>query len=322
MNKIRAFLKRKSKLIIFLMLFSMAAYGIGRLYFQLTAGFTLSNITADLSASKDYGIKPLTPSNLEAVRQLLNQKFIYLGKGCQSYVFISEDGLAVIKFLKYQRFRPQAYLSFLSFIPAVDKVRLEKVKKKDEKLETLLNSWKIAYEELPEESGLIYVHLNKTDELKVPLRIQDKLGLNHRVNPDEVVFLVQKSAKMLCRTIKEQMANGDSKGAKKLLDDLVSMLLSEYQRGLADNDHALMQNTGVRDSKPLHIDVGQFAMEERFKDPNVYKLELFSKTYKFRIWLSKHYPELETYLQKLLSEIIGPEMREMKPRLKTVDEGA
>jgi hypothetical protein len=82
-----------------------------------------------------------------------------------------------------------------------------------------------------------------------------------------------------------------------------------------------MQNTGVLGDQPLHIDVGQFSKEERFKDQDVYKHELFSKTFKFRIWLSKHYPELEHFLSGLLFEVIGPEMTMMKPVLKTVDEG-
>lgn len=78
---------------------------------------------------------------------------------------------------------------------------------------------------------------------------------------------------------------------------------------------------GRKEGYPLHIDVGQFSREDRFKDPEVYHKELFSKTYKFRIWLSKNFPEPETYLTALLLEEIGPDMESMKPILKTIYEG-
>jgi hypothetical protein len=160
--------------------------------------------------------------------------------------------------------------------------------------------------------------LNHGDSFEKPINIIDKMGLNHTIDPDEVVFLVQKKAEMLCPEIEKR----DIASSKILINNLMTTLLDEYARGFGDNDHALMQNTGVIGDSPVHIDVGQFSAEARFKDSAVFKHELFSKTYKFRIWLSKRYPELERYLTGMLSHIIGPEMDAMKTTFKTVDEGA
>ena len=171
------------------------------------------------------------------------------------------------------------------------------------------------------ETGLVYMHLNETHDFHAPLIIYDKMGFQHKIDPDKSLFLVQNSASLLCPALRKKMEEGDLVGAKEMIHRLMRMLLSEYQRGFGDNDHALMQNTGVRDGHPLHIDVGQFSKEPRFQDPRVYHGELFSKTYKFRIWLAKHYPDLETYLTALLFDEIGPAMDAMKPVLKTIDEG-
>lgn len=317
MHTIKSFLKTHSQKIIALMLVSLVLYGAGRLYFQLTAGFTIGNITTDIAQEPDWGIAPVSANELANLESILNQPYTYLGKGCQSYVFKSNDGKYVIKFLKLQRFRPQNYLNLFSFIPAVEKVREKKAESKRKKLNELLSSWKIAYEDLRPETGLVYLHLNETQEFHSPLLIYDKMGFRHEIDPNKALFLVQNSAEMLCSALRKK----NSEGAKEIISRLMNMLLSEYQRGLGDNDHALMQNTGVRDDQPLHIDVGQFSKEPRFKDPQVYHGELFSKTYKFRIWLAKHYPELETYLAGLLFDEIGPAMETMKPALKTVDEG-
>lgn len=316
------FLRRHSRKIIGIMLLSMMLYGVGRLYFTLTAGFTRGNITADLTQEPDHKIPPLTHSEQLDLENIIQQPFRYLGKGCQSYVFISQDGNYVLKFLKYQRFRPQAYLDWFAFIPSVQQHREKKMLQKRQKLDALLESWKIAYNFLSPETGLVYLHLNKSDSFSFPLTIIDKMGWEHKIPPDEVVFLVQRTAKMLCKSLQEKMQVHDVEGSKQILGNLLSMLQSEYQRGLGDNDHALMQNTGVIGNQPIHIDVGQFSSEARFKNLSVSHYELFSKTYKFRIWLAKYYPELESFLTKQLLEIIGPQMHQMKPQLKTVDEGA
>lgn len=318
---ISSFLKRYSRFIVHLLLIGILLYGAGRLYFEITAGFTLANISQDLSKEPDHHLPPLSISEQAPIEEILAQPFKYLGKGCQSYVFKSQDGLYVIKFLKYQRFRPAGYLHFFKWIPAVHRYQMKKTVKKREKLDALLNSWKLAYHHLPKETGLIYLHLNRTKIFSKPLLLIDKMGIKHFINPDEVVFLLQRSAKMLCKTIREKMESGKIEEAKLLIKNLLNMLISEYQRGFGDNDHALMQNTGTMEELPIHIDVGQFSEEERFKNRDVYGLELFSKTYKFRIWLSKQYPELEKYVTELLYNAIGPEIYEMKPNLKTVDEG-
>jgi hypothetical protein len=180
----------------------------------------------------------------------------------------------------------------------------------------LFESWKVAFEKLPEESGLIYVHLNKSQDLNKTIVIVDKMGFEHLVNMDQMEFLLQKKALMLCESIKQLMNHNDLNGAKQLLTDLLDMILSEYSRGLADNDHALMQNTGVFQGKPFHIDVGQFVYNEEVKKPEVYKQELFSKTFKFRKWLQKHYPELAEFLNEKLLKIIGEDFYILQPQVK------
>lgn len=304
------------------MMACIALYGASRLYFELTAGFTLSNIHSDLPYEREREVPLLAEQQLTQVQQVLAQEYHYLGKGCQAYVFASSDDKYIIKFLKYQRFRPQAFLNYFSFIPAIDKQRQKKILQKQEKLKKLFSSWKIAYESLPKETGLIFLHLNKTSYLKQPLILYDKLGFKHLVNPDELEFLVQRKAKMLCPTIEDSMKQGKIEEAKTLITRLVDTIVSEYAKGIADADHALMQNTGVINGQPVHIDVGQFVEDVKLKRKEEHQIELFSKMYKFRIWLGKRYPELEAFLSEKLLNIIGPEMRKMKPRLKTVDEGA
>jgi hypothetical protein len=316
------FFKKVYKPLIILCLILAIGYGLSRLYYRVTGGFTIGNITYNLPYDPRWDTHPLTAEESQRLDQIFNQTFSYLGKGCQSYVFQSQDKQYVIKFFKYQRFRPQPWLSYFTFIPAVNIYFDQKIEKKRKKLETVFVSWKIAYEDLQPETGVVYVHLNKTKNIQKQLKILDKMGLEHPLNLDDFEFLIQRKAQMLCPRIDELMTEGKTSEAKLLISLLLSRIMSEYYRGYADNDHALMQNTGVLEGLPVHIDVGQFVQNDRVKNPKLYHQEIFNKTWKFRKWLAKKYPDLELYVITELKQIMGNEPFEsMKPRLNKAEVG-
>lgn len=311
--------KRSLRFVIIITLLSLLLYGAGRFYYQTTDGFLVSNIYYNHSINPNWDIEPLSQVNKESLNAILDQPFYYLGKGCQSYVFSSKDGEYVIKFFKYQRFRPQEWIGYFSFIPWVENYRLKKIEKKKRKLEGVFTGWKIAYEHLQNETGVIYVHLNKNGGHPKNLTIFDKLGIQHSVDLNQTEFLLQKKAEMLCPTIEALVKNGDDEEVKRILRSLISMFVSENQRGFADNDHALMQNTGILHGQPLHIDVGQLIKNPIMRDPNVYQQELVNKSYKFLLWLKSRYPKLANYYEELLYNEIGARYWEMKPIFYTAD---
>ena len=304
---------RWTKYILLFCLGMTLLYGLGRLYFYTTGGFTLSNISSDFTYEPRWETRVLSESEQGEIKRILSQEFRYLGKGCQSYVFESDDGEYVIKFFKYQRFRPQFWLNYFTFIPAVSNYYEEKIEEKKQKLEALFTSWKIAFEELQPETGLVYVHLNNnTDFLPADFSFHDKIGLKHTVDMNKMEFLIQKKADMLCEAIEQLMVEEKKQQALLLLDKLLAMIISEYHRNLADNDHALMQNTGVYRGEPIHVDVGQFVKNEEINNPELYHQELFNKAYKFRIWLQHNYPELLQHFDRELQREMGNTFFQMK----------
>lgn len=312
----KTFFTKYLKPLFWILLLIAAIYGAGRLYFRITDGFTVGNIKSELAYNPNWKTHSLSAQENAFIKNILSQKFTYLGKGCQSYVFLSEDGQYVLKFVKYQRFTPQRWLDYFAFLPFMDRYRLGKIEKKKKKLDMLFTSWKTAYDFLQPETGLIYVHLNKTPDIDQTLVIYDKMGFEHHLEMKNMEFLIQKKATMLCKAIDNLAAAQDIEGAKNLIDLLLSTILFEYERGFADNDHALMQNTGVLNGVPVHIDAGQFVRNEDVKRPEIYKQELFSKTFKFRKWLQKNHPELAVFLEDRLVAIIGEGFYAMKPQVK------
>lgn len=307
------------KLFALILIVSASFYGAVRLYYRVTDGFTIGNITSNFSYNPNLEISQLNQEQQKELDHVLAQPFHYMGKGCQSYVFLSQDGNYVLKLFKYQRFRPQPWLNYLSFIPAVEEYRQIKANKKLRKLQSVFDSWKIAYENLRPETQLLYVHLNKSNHLQNNLTIYDKMGFEHILDLDQTEFLVQRKARMLRPYIEELIHNGDIDETKAMLSRIIQLILSEYTRGIADNDHALIQNTGVYSGYPIHIDVGQFVINEKARDPKVYKQELFSKTFLLNKWLQKNHPDLSTYFEDQLKQIIGPGFDQMKPYFKPHD---
>jgi hypothetical protein len=288
-------------------------YGLSRLYYQSTGGFSLQNIRSDYSFDSRWETRSLTDKEQQVTESVLAQKFSYLGKGCQSYVFGSEDGNYVIKFFKYQRMRPKKWVEYFTFIPVVNDLYLKKTEKKRKKREGVFASWRIAFDHLSDETGITYVHLNKTDHLNKSLSIIDKAGYEHSIWIDDYEFMIQKQAKMLCDVIDELMDAEHIDQADSMLVTMVDTILSEYYRGFADNDHALMQNTGVFHGKPIHIDVGQFVSEEIVKNPEFHMQELYTKTYKFRLWLREMHPDLCDQFDSYLQNVMGDQFLTMQP---------
>ena len=145
------------------------------------------------------------------------------------------------------------------------------------------------------------------------------MGLEHNLALDQYEFLIQKKARMLTDVLNELVAKKDFTQANQLLTLLLNQMLSEFHRGLVDNDPALIQNTGVLDGHPIHIDVGQFVKDEELKKPEIYKQFLFNKTFEFRIWLGNLSPPLADDFDQRLETIIGPEMHSMVPHFETLD---
>lgn len=290
-----------------------ALWGGGRVYYALTDGFLEVNIYAEGVVATEERLLPPTAEEMTAVFAILEQPFDYLGKGCQSYVFASRDGAYVLKLLKYHRFRTKWWVDLFSFIPAVERHRARRAARKEEKLGSLLNSWKVAANSLREESGVLFVHLEKGQLFERPLILYDKLGKRHAIDLNKCEFLLQRRVRMLGEEIEARMARGEEEEVQGLLRSIVELLHSEYDRGIIDNDHALMQNTGVLAGRPIQIDVGQFFRVAPARSRALYKQHLFNKTYKFRHWLSNHYPSLQSYLEVLLFDIIGEEMERMQP---------
>ncbi|HSX11971.1 MAG TPA: hypothetical protein VLF61_00580 [Rhabdochlamydiaceae bacterium] len=260
-------------------------YALSRFCHHQTAGFAMTKI--------EHNSFPL---EMAATPLKLEGKFRYLGRGLQSFSFLSEDGKQVLKIFNN---RYQNRLFWLQFCPS-----LEWVNKKREmakyKLERNFKSYQIAFEELKEETGLLYFHPAPTTHLKQTVTLVDKLGIEHPLDLDSTAFLVQKKATLFYPYLHSLMEKNGLLEAKEALHAFIAFLKARAEKGIGDNDALVRTNFGFIEGRPMQIDVGPFYRNSALKETEVRQKELIQSTLNLKHWLEAHYPPLATYLNELI----------------------
>jgi hypothetical protein len=234
------------------------------------------------------------------IANILDQPFYYLAKGAQSYVFASEDGKAVIKFPRVYHLRPPLWMDLLALPLPLQPYRVQKMIDKRGELETDFHSYEIAFEEMREETGLIYLHLNTTEHLKKRLTIYDKLGVAHTLDLDEMPFLLQRKATLVYPSIAHLVNTEGMPAAKEAISALVQLLILRCDKGIYDKDPDLNTNFGFLHNIPVQIDIGRFRMAPEQKPQ---RDEIIRITDNFRQWLDQNYPPLSEHLSREIQKI-------------------
>lgn len=280
--------------------FILCAVQIKQFCYQKTDGFALHKIHSSLSFHPEWECAPPSAVEGEEISKLLDQPFYYMAKGAQAYVFASEDGTAVIKFFRLYHLRPPLWLTMVSLPAVLQPWKVGKMLGKRDELEKDFASYRIAFEEMREETGLLYLHLNKTSHLKKNLTIFDKIGIAHSLDLDRMEFLVQKRATLVYPSIDHLMKTEGEGAAKEAISALVQLLFQRCRKGIFDKDPDLNTNFGLIGTRPIQIDIGRFRREGWKEDPVKDRDEILRITDNFRQWLDSTHPSLSGHL---LSEI-------------------
>ena len=199
---------RKKRLIFIVQILCLAlsAPFLKKFCYDRTDGFALYKIFSTLTFSPEWE-RPASSESTE-LDKILSQPFHYLARGAQSFVFVAEDGETVLKFFRLSSMRLPKWMTWVSFPLPLEPFRLKKLMEKRRALDKDFQSYKIAFENLKDETGLIYLHLNKTNHLKKRLKFYDKLGIGYGIDLDDMHFLVQKKAQLFYPAIDTLMKNG------------------------------------------------------------------------------------------------------------------
>lgn len=265
-----------------------------------------SNLIEKLPYYSEWELKKPTNDQNAEIHRILTQDFSYQGEGGQSYVFTSKDQKYVLKLFKYKRFRPAWYIPAVPSVYPFKESKEKHIAKRATKLQTVFMGHKVAYENIQKESGLIFVQLNPTF-IPQPITFTDKLGFTHQLDLGKTAFVLQKKGEMLSQNFAKLLNEGKIDQVKERIDKLLQTYVSEYVKGIYDEDHGVMQNFGFIDDQPFHLDLGKFKIDNAYQNPLVYREDLIKVSNKICIWVQNNYPQYENeitnYIEEQLSKI-------------------
>ncbi|NRA90785.1 MAG: hypothetical protein HRU43_06640 [Simkaniaceae bacterium] len=285
---------RKGKILIALVFIGLIA-GVERLSHHLTDGFSYPNISSSLPYQPHFDVET-KKGDLETLKVALSQPYRYLESGSQSFVFISDDGEFVIKFFKHKRWRINPFYKHLPLPSRFAKRRSRWIEKKKETVAATFGSCKTAYTEFRDETGVIFVHLNKTPLFQKTLKIKDKLGFKQRIPLEKVEFVVQRKAIPTNAYLLQLKEEGKIFEAKKALQELFAFTEMRAKKGYSDKDPHLIHNFGFLGGKAVEIDIGGFHKDPKKDLTYFYSKEVKKIRRKLLPWIDANYSELKDFV--------------------------
>ncbi len=266
--------KRHIFLLISGVLFSI---GTARFCHYQTAGFRISKIKNNF----------FDAPNTATLISIPQGPFTYLGRGLQSFAFLSADEEHVLKIFNNRYQRTLFWLSFLPWCTDAQ-IRIQ------EKLNKTTRSYALATQVLSKETGILYAHLKPSEELKTIVLVIDKLGISHPIDLDKTAFIIQKKASPVYTQLCIWRDKNNLDLAEQGISSLIRLIKSRFNRGIVDKDPLIRTNFGFINTEAMQIDVGAFTTEEEL-NPREEFIRIMTS---LKIWVSSNYPLLSPHLER------------------------
>ncbi len=236
-------------------------------------GFNVDKIASSLAFHQEWEV--VNPS-LEIIP---SGTLTYLGSGAQCYAFLSKDQQVVVKFFKMKHMTPNKWLKMFP-LPGLERNYFRRVEKREKRLQETFAAARDAFSILGEETGVLYVHLNRTKNIKREVLLIGRCGEKVRVALDEVPFIVQKRAEPLGSCLQRHIERGDLDGAKSALRSLKQLIRAREEKGYFDQDLVIGTTYGFIGDQAVQIDFGRLVRAEGIPGMD------------FEGWVRNHYPSL------------------------------
>lgn len=281
-----------------LLILAICCIGIARFCHYQTKGFRVSKITQNLPLSSQQElIAGDEPFNI------LSQKFHFLSRGLQSFVFLSEDGQYVLKVFNNVHQQRHSFYSWAKRLtPWTPLWALHQQKKALDKLERTFTSYKIAFDTMQAQTALVYVHAAPTTALPSTVTLIDPLGIAHRIDPNQTGFLIQKKVSLAYPTLQKFLDQGDLESAKKALHSLVQLFQWKHEHKIADSDPLIRTNYGFIGTRAIQLDVGPLSLETTPSSDETFHRELVRITTSLKHFLEPRSQELAKELDHQLHQ--------------------
>jgi hypothetical protein len=272
-------------------------------YFWGSSSFSLQKI----HPSKGFffqSAKGASEKELEELQGVFAQSFSFLNEGGEFYVFVSQDQKYVIKFFKVRRLTPKYWLNYIP-IPWLDKKRISKVDERERiRLETF-QGLKLAFEKFRYQSGLVFLHLFRTDYLKIKIKVIDAQGKSHKISLDSVPFVLQKRVTMLPDYISMLIKEDREDDAVRALCQILDLVKESCLCGFVDDSETVECDYGFIEERAVRVGGGRLLREEPGSSFRSVLREVFRASKAIEAWLVRNHPSLVPKFQDEVQDLLS-----------------
>lgn len=278
------------KKLLILVLLCLFCAGVGKGLYYFKKGFSLRRIhSLDVAITEDF--------SSEADRAL-SQPYSYIGRGRQCFAFASADGKYVVKLPRTDIYKIPLWVRSFASKSFQEEMRLDRAKRE----KFILDSMRIAFEELRNQTGILAVHLGKSGSKGKKLTLIDALGCKHHLPLEKTAFVLQYKQPILMKAFQEALQKGDRRRAEQILDALITAVIERGEKGILNRDRSFLRNYGFDGGKAYQIDVGSFFRIEGMEKRAAFQKSVTDSMDAVKEWMAKTDPEMLRYLDQKLDE--------------------
>lgn len=291
-------LKNVFRKLCVLSLLGLFVLATGRLWYIAKDGFHINRIQQPLAKAEH-----VDDAEESRIAALMQGPYEYLGRGRQCYVFGSQDGRYVIKIPRFDRYR-------LPFFWQAMPGHFERKKRgilqgRLNRLYFTMESFKIAGTDLREETAVLYLHLQQTENLPKKFVVRDRLHRSYELDLNRTAFILQEKKELMMPGFLQALQSGDRETAEKMLVAFLDTIDRRAQKGIFNRDPSFLKNFGWDGAKSIQIDIGSFWRKPDVSGQMAHDDSLIEGSARIREWLSSVDSEmLERYNRHLDEKLI------------------
>jgi hypothetical protein len=263
-------------------------------------GFYLSKISSDKEVLCEKQCLYLSQEEKLQLDKILDQKFFYLSKGRQSFVFLSEDGEYVIKFFNKHHYLFPKWLKRLHLPAFLEEWKARKIHNRKKRKHTTFYSYQLAFQKLKEQTGLVYIHFQKEPIFSKPLEIEDRTHKSFLVNLNALEFVIQKKVILLTEEIRNFQKEKNIFAVEKLLSQFLENIYQRCEKKIVDQDLDAPINYGTMEGNVMVFDAGRFSQHSE----GFFSQEMRKSVESFRVWLEKNAKEHVRFFDEHVEEYV------------------
>ncbi len=238
------------------------------------------------------------------IDRILAQPFHHIARGCRVHAFRSANGKYVLKTLTTTAEIIDWFAGDgvrLNDLPWAANLGPDDASRCDAIQRLGLESATIAWRDLRDDTALIHLETEASGTDWPAVDLGDDWP---PFRPGTAPFMLQHYADLTGPLIKRRMAQGDVSAARRVIDDVVGLVLTLARHGIASETLNFLNNWGYVGHRLAQIDIGEFtASRGRVLEQAASKQILRSKSARR---LRRDYPQLANYLAEQVNTRLQP----------------